>query len=683
MYFRVMKVLQFPLSKIAFGFVLGIISTYNWNISTELNRIGLVLSLVLFFIVYFVKKTTTPITLTFGVTIYFVSFFIGGITLINNTDSFQKKHYLHYNSAFKNPQAITLLIREKLKSTKTNDRYIAVVQTINGTDYNGKLILNITKDSSAAHINTGSYLKIKEILYKNREPNNPNQFDYGDYLNKKQLYAQLYTSTNEVQFGTQIKKDIWFYTEQLRATIKQNLKKNKFSIKELNIAVALIMGQKQEIASDVMQDYQYAGAIHILSVSGLHVGYLLLFLTFLLKPIPNTKKGAIVKLFIILLTLAAFAIIAGLSPSVLRSVVMFSFVAIGYQLRRTVDIYHTLLVSALLILLFQPYFLFDVGFQLSYLALFFIVWFQPIIASLYKPKTKIIKYCWTILSVSLAAQIGTLPLSIYYFHQFPGLFFITNVVVAPLLTFIMIIGIIVLFLASFGITPILLTKPLEWGIYGLNSTVHFVASFEQFLIKDIPFNSFLLITSYAAITATIIWLKKPSFNKMMIVLCFIITMQLGQLYTKGNIQKEEEWIVLNSKKSSIILERHGDKVALLTNDKLKNSDFSTSIIRSYLVANFSEIRTQQKLPNFLYYKKNKIMVIDSSGVYLERSKPDILLLTQSPKINLDRLLEKIHPKQVVADNSNYKSAQKRWKLSCRKQKIPFHAIAEKGFFKLN
>jgi competence protein ComEC len=678
-----MKVIQFPLSKIAFGFILGIISTYNWNISTESNSLGLVLSLVLFFIFYFVKKTTTKRTMTFGVTIYFVSFFLGGITLINNTDSFQKKHYLHYNSAFKSPQVITLIIREKLKSTKTNDRYIAVVQTINETQYNGKLILNITKDSSAAHINTGSYLKTKETLYRNREPNNPNQFDYSDYLNKKQLYAQLYTSATSIQFGTQTKKDIWFYTDQLRATIKQNLAKNKFSKKELNIAVALLMGQKQEIASDVMQDYQYAGAIHILSVSGLHVGYLLLFLTFLLKPIPNTKKGATIKLLITLLTLASFAVIAGLSPSVLRSVVMFSFVAVGYQLRRTVNIYHTLIVSALLILLFEPYFLFDVGFQLSYLALFFIVWFQPIIAPLFKPKSKIIAYCWTILSVSFAAQIGTLPLSIYYFHQFPGLFFITNLVVAPLLTFIMIIGIIVLFLASFAVTPTILTKSLEWGIYGLNSTVHFVASFEQFLIKDIPFNSFLLISSYATIVATIIWLKKLNFNKLMIVLCLIITMQSSQLYTKWTIQKEEEWIVLNSKKSSIVVERHGDKVAIFTNNQLKKSDFSTTLIKSYLVANYSQIGPKQKLPNLLYYKKNKIMIIDSSGIYLERSKPDILILTQSPKINLDRLLEKLHPKQVVADNSNYKNAQKRWELSCRKQKIPFHATAEKGFFKLN
>jgi competence protein ComEC len=161
-------------------------------------------------------------------------------------------------------------------------------------------------------------------------------------------------------------------------------------------------------------------------VSGLHIGLILLFVTFVLKPIPNNKKGSVLKLIITLSSLWLFGILAGLAPSVVRSVTMFSFVAIGQHLRRSVNIYHTLLVSILLILLVQPSFLFDVGFQLSYLALFFILWFQPLLSRLWKPKNKISNYFWDILSVSFAAQIGTIPLSLYYFHQFPGLFFITN-----------------------------------------------------------------------------------------------------------------------------------------------------------------------------------------------------------------------------------------------------------------
>jgi competence protein ComEC len=678
-----MKVLHFPITKITLGFIVGILCTYYWQTAILFNVLGLSTALFFLVLLYINKKNKSTTSILFGVAVYLASFFMGGITLFNNTDSFQKSNYIHHETAFSAPQEIILVVREKLKGSNTNDRYVAIIQTIDRASFSGKIILNIAKDSTKTELITGQYLKIRGTLYKNKETTNPNQFDYGAYLDKKQLYAQLYASSSEIQTSTTLKKDIWYYTDYLRVTIKRNLENNRFSQKELNIAIALLMGQKQDVSADIMQDYQYAGAIHILSVSGLHVGYLMLFLNFILKPIPNTKKGSAIKLIILLSTLTAFAIIAGLSPSVLRSVVMFSFVAIGYQLRRTVNIYHTLLVSALLILLFQPYFIFDVGFQLSYLALFFIVWFQPILVTLFKPRTKLSKYCWTILSVSIAAQLGTLPLSIYYFHQFPGLFFITNLVVAPLLTFIMILGIIVFFLASFGITPIVLVKPLEWSIQGLNSTIHFVASFEQFLIKDIPFNLILLISSYGVIIASIIWIKKPSFYALITTFCFIIIMQSNLLYTEAKIQNENEWIILNSKKNTIVLERHGSKVNVLTNDNLKKTDYSTTLIQSYLVANFNPLVIKNELSNLQYFNKSSILIVDSSGFYIENTNPDILLLTHSPKLNLDRLLLTLKPKQVVADNSNFKNLQKQWEASCKKQKIPFHATAEKGFFKIN
>jgi competence protein ComEC len=222
---------------------------------------------------------------------------------------------------------------------------------------------------------------------------------------------------------------LFYFASLIRNRIIRNLEKNHFHKTELSVVVALILGQQQDISPEIVRDYQYAGAVHVLSVSGLHVGFILLFITFLLKPIPNSRRGAFVKLITVILFLWAFGLLAGFAPSVVRSVTMFSFVAIGMYLRRSVNIYNTLAISALLILLFQPSFLMDVGFQLSYVALFFIVWLQPLLASIWIPKNKIVQFFWDIITVSFAAQIGTFPMSIYYFHQFPGLFFITNLVI--------------------------------------------------------------------------------------------------------------------------------------------------------------------------------------------------------------------------------------------------------------
>ncbi|WP_369765768.1 ComEC/Rec2 family competence protein [Flavobacterium sp. WC2429] len=673
-----MKVLQFPLARITFGFILGILVAFYAKPDINYLLGLLFLSFSLFIVSYFTHKRT----IYFGICTYLFVVCLGTITQTVHTDSYQKNNYIHNVSAFEKPQMITLIIREQLKKTNFNDRYIAIINQIGSEKNSGKIIVNLPKDSLNHTFETGSCLQIKGVLIRNKNPDNPNQFDYGNYLEQKQIYAQLYADTEAITIGSVFKKDIWYYISKLRNSIIHNLEKNNFHKKELSVAIALIMGQRQDISPQIIQEYQYAGAIHILSVSGLHVGFILLFLTFILKPIPNTKKGALLKLVIIITCLWIFALIAGLSPSIVRSVTMFSFVAIGYHLRRSVNIYHTLLVSILLILLFQPSFLFDVGFQLSYVALFFIIWFQPLLASLWLPKQKLHKYIWGALTVSFAAQIGTLPLSIYYFHQFPGLFFITNLIIMPLLSFIMVVGVLVMILAAFDYVPLLLVKPLEWSIYYLNKIITTIASFEEFVIHDIPLNFYFLLSSYLLIIASIIWFKKPNFNKLILVLISIIAFQVSYIKTKWDVQNQNEWIVFNQKRSTMFVERNGKNVILYSNES-KTISKKNSVLKSYLVGNFSNLKNKKTFKNTAYFNGNKILILDSLGLYPKDIRPDIVILIQSPKINIDRMLAILKPKIIVADGSNYKKIQNNWKESCLKQKIPFHATAEKGFFKLN
>ena len=678
-----MKVLQFPLARITFGFVLGIIAAFYLKPTASIAFILLLISFIAFGITYFLSRKNAIPPLFFGLVTCFLSFFIGTTTQITHNDFFQKSNYIHYSSIFEKPHLLSVTLREKLKSSNSNDRYIAIVNHIDQLESTGRVILNVRKDSLRHVFEIGNILQIKTTLQKNSPPNNPDQFDYSKYLENKQIFAQLYADTDEIRINTEMEKNIWYYTSKLRSKIIRNLEKSDFHKTELNVAIALILGQQQDISPEIIRDYQYAGAVHILSVSGLHIGFILLFVTFILKPLPNTKRGSLFKLIIILSSLFLFGIIAGLAPSVVRSVTMFSFVAIGNHLRRSVNIYHTLLVSILIILLLEPSFLFDVGFQLSYIALFFIIWLQPLLASIWLPKNKITKYIWDILTVSFAAQIGTLPLSIYYFHQFPGLFFVTNLVIIPLLSIIMVLGVVVMVLAAFGYVPFVFSKPLEWSIYYLNKIINSIASLEQFIIHNISFNYSLLITSYLLIIAAVIWFKKPSFNKLIFLLITIVILQTSFLQNRYNIQNQQEWVVFNLKKSTLISERNGNDVSMYANDSILKISRKNSILNSYLVGNFGVLKTKKRLQNIAFFKGNKIMIIDSFGFYPKNIKPDILLLTQSPKINLERLFQTVSPKIVVADASNYKTIQKLWKATCAKQKIPFHATGEKGFYKLN
>lgn len=677
-----MKVVQFPLIKITFCFLLGILFAQMVKSTFLLTLISLLFFSFTTLIMNFLSNKKAIYKLLFGVFCLITFFFIGSLTLVLNDDTLNSNHYLKDLKSVENEYSAEIIIKEKLKNTINNDRYVAKIMELNDKKSYGKIILNIRKDSLMPTFEMGSHLKVTGSFYKNRKPNNPDQFDYGKYLENQQIYAQVYADASSIKIGSHVDKTISFYASKLRNRIIQNLEENNFSKSELSVVVALILGQQQDISQEVIRDYQYAGAIHVLSVSGLHVGCILLFITFLLKPIPNNRKGSIIKLIIVISSLWMFGILAGLAPSVVRSVTMFSFVAIGMFLRRSVNIYHTIVVSAFLILLFQPSYLFDIGFQLSYIALFFIVWLQPLLASIWKPKYKLVNYIWEIITVSFAAQIGTLPLSIYYFHQFPGLFFITNIVILPMLSLILGVGVIVMILAAVNVVWFPMMKLLEYSIWFLNKIIAWVASFEDFIFKDIPLNSYMLWSSYLLIFSLIIWSKKPTFKKLTVSLSALILVQIISIQAKYSSQSKEEFIVFNKKKSTIITERKGDKVTLYSNDSILKTTGDNLILKSYLVANYCKIEKKKSLSNLYYFKDKKILLMDSSAVYLANEKPDILVIINSPKVNLERIFKQWKPKQVVVDAANFKSYIKVWKATCSKEKIPFHDTTEKGFYKL-
>ncbi|HMI06671.1 MAG TPA: ComEC/Rec2 family competence protein [Flavobacterium sp.] len=673
-----MKVLQFPLAKITIWFVAGILFAFYANPAASfVFPLLAIFALFLTVSFYFSKKNLLQ-KMHFGLLAYGVSFLIGASTLIVHSGDFQQSNYIHHADNPEKQHQLEVVLRERLKSSAYNQRYFANVKRIDQKPCTGKILVNLHKDEFGGMFPIGTNLQLTAIILKHKKPNNPDQFDYGNYLKNKSVLAQVFVGATDVKVGKILDKDIFYYSDLLRCKILQNLEKGQFRQTELNVAAALILGQQQDMNPEILQDYQFAGAIHILSVSGLHIGFILMFLTFLLNFLHKNKWTSYIKLFTIILGLWGFAVLAGLSPSVIRSVTMFSFVAVGMHLKRKTNIFHTLLVSILLILLFEPSFLFDVGFQLSYIALFFILWLQPMLAKIWQPRNKIINYFWQILTVSFAAQIGTLPLSIYYFHQFPGLFFVTNLIIIPFLSIIMALGVVVMVLATFGLTPVLLVKTLELSIFALNKIIAGVASFDQFIIQDISFNQYMMLTLYLLIVASVIWLKKPNFRKMAFAFVSLIVFQLACFGTISANRQQKEWVVFDVKKSTLIAEKSGFKITIFSNENIEKN----KMLKTYAVANFSKITKQQPVQNVAFFNGKKILIIDSSGVYSTKINPDILLIRQSPKMNLERLLQDYRPKIIIADGSNYKSYVKLWQQTCEKQNLPFHATAEMGYFRI-
>nr|WP_255572943.1 ComEC/Rec2 family competence protein [Hanstruepera marina] len=443
---------------------------------------------------------------------------------------------------------------------------------------------------------------------------------------------------------------------------------------------ALFLGQRQDISNELRQQYVDAGAIHILAISGLHVGIILIILNNLFRFFRRFKKGYIFKTIIILILLWAFAIIAGLSPSVLRAVTMFSAVAIAMNLKRPYNIYNTLAISAFVLLLFNPMLLFEIGFQLSYLAVIGIVSIQPLLFNAIKTKYWFINKVLILLTVSIAAQIGVLPLSLFYFHQFPGLFFISNVVIIPFLGFILSCGFIVIVLALFNVPYNFLVLLFETLIRWMNQFFNWVSLQDTFIFKNISFTLIMTISCYLLIVCITRLSVAFNYKKLIYALISIVVFQSVCLYTNYSNKTSSELVIFHKSRHSVIGKKQGD-VLLLSHDLDSVKRRSDFIIQNYTVGNFIDSTKEDNMSTLYKLNRKTLLVVDSIGVYRNLSfQPDYVLLRQSPKVNLNRLLDSLKIKTVVADGSNYISYVKRWQQTCLKQNIPFHYTGKKGAF---
>ena len=230
------------------------------------------------------------------------------------------------------------------------------------------------------------------------------------------------------------------------------------------------------------------------------------------KPLERLKRGRILKMIVIICLLWCYAIIAGASASIIRAATMFSIVAFGMHLKRPSNIYNTLAISVFFILLFKPLFLFDVGFQLSYLAVIAIVSIQPIIYKIWKPRFWLVDKLWQITTVTIAAQFGVLPISLFYFHQFPGLFFISSFVIIPFLGFILGMGFLIIILGILFFIPQPLAEFYEFLIRSMNNFVAFISNQEIFIFQNISFSIITMILFYLLLIGSVNWLKNKSIH---------------------------------------------------------------------------------------------------------------------------------------------------------------------------
>lgn len=682
-----MRFLGYPIYKILFALLVGIVLQRYLTMPLGI-ALYVAVGSFLFLVLCFFKLFTYPVQkviFLIATIVFFVAF--GFVNTALRAPSYKANHYVH--TTYEQGTFLELVLSQELPPNGFSNRFYAHVTQLDDKKVSGKVLFQLPIADSL-HVAPGNTLHLATAIEPVAIERNPSDFNYQEYLAGIDVYGRVYGSKALIlQVINHTNGTSGF--QQFKSILQKRLKESSLQEQPRAFVEALLLGKRENIDPEVNNSFRDAGVIHILALSGLHVGVLLLILSFLTSWLHRFKYGRFIQSVLLVTLLWLFGILTGLSPSIMRAVTMFSFVAVAMNINRSTSVLHSLALSAFVLLVANPKLLFQVGFQLSYVAVIAIVTIQPILASMWRPRSWFPKYMWNVLTVTLAAQIGVAPISLFYFHQFPGLFLLGNLILLPVMPIIL--GACLLF-----IVLVLTQAPSDWLAVVLNNTFRFyidavawISEARGFIITDVYLTKTELFLIYGFLISIVLFfnkvVRKSRLERAALIrpnygLHAALTFLCAYFVVIGlqDDGKEKKFVVLHQSVGTAVAVIENKQAVLFTDlhimddagmQKSKERLLSSTIFHKKKV-NHTEIK------NLLQWKEHTLLVVGNDGLYVTDVESPTVLLSHSPQIHLDRLLDDLQPKHVIADGSNFKQSIAQWKKTCERRNIPFTSTYEKG-----
>lgn len=688
---------KLPFIRIIFPFIAGIFFETERFSNHVFYIIPIVLLSLFFGVFYFLHriKKHHKLRFTAGIAVYSAFFLLGGYF----TNLYSEKESILTDKEI-TAKAIIISLPEEKENTY---KFIAEIN-IAYTDslffkQKEKILIYALKDCASAALEYGDEIIFSGTLQSITNSGNPKEFDYKSFLYKKGIRNRFYLQAGKYKVSNKNKGNmIVAFAEKTRAQLSSIYRKNGIEGDEFAVLAALTLGDKSELDNEIKNAYSASGAMHILAVSGLHVGIIYVIINYLLSFLDKLKYrnfavGKYSKAIILILFLWFFAFLTGLSPSVRRAAIMFSFLIVGKALDRPLSIYNSLASSAFVLLLINPFLVFEVGFQMSYLAVLSIVIFQPHIDSFFNPKNKIIQAIWSLTAVSIAAQIGTAPISLYYFHIFPNYFMLTNIIVIPLATGI-VYGAAILFAVSF-ISPVAAVAAflLKKIVFLLNFTVKTVESFPFSYTQNITFNIIDLVLFVIIIISLYFFMVQKNSRALHFVFVSFIAFLISGFVLKYYNYSTKQVYIYNVNKESAYRFTYKNTNILYTYDSCEISSNVKYAVQNHLVATAGTKFNLRNIENgasqsgqFLKFGDKKFLIINSKDQVKfkgnKKIKLDYIILSKNIYVYINDILELYEPGQIIFDSSNKLMRIERWREECEEAGIQYFSVPEQGAFLL-
>jgi competence protein ComEC len=637
-----------------------------------------------------------------GVPVFVAMIIFGFAWSSLQTPESRDTHFTHFVSG---ESALLVQVDEmpvpKTRSIKTIVQVKAVQQRGRWLAVSGKLLCYLGNSSKLTPA-YGQTLLVHGNLQPVNGPMNPDEFDYRKYLAIHGITHQLYADslswavTSISSTGNLLKSKAIAWRTYLLGV----LQRAGLSGTDYGVVAALVLGDDDHIDPGLMHAYAASGTLHVLSVSGLHVAIVYLIFNAMLGFLLRFKNGLYIKAVLLITVLWMYALLTGMSPSVLRSAAMLSFVVGGSCMRQRPHILNTLAASAIVLLLVDPYLLFDVGFQLSYTAVAGIVLIEPFIREKYEPGNWLMRQVWGLTSVSLAAQLATFPLGFYYFQQFPVYFLLANLVVIPLSTVVMYAGMLLLVFAAVPYVSDFIVAILKGTLFLLNGSVRLTETLPGAVIHTTRIGLLQLFLLYTFAGGLFLFWIRKHLRWLQLAGVSGIALLLLLLVQQQRESAQRELLVYSLKQASGIGFISGTNAVLLGDSTFYNQENLAEFhiephlqncgvtgSEQYALVSDSVLRTPlvHRIRNWLQFG-NKTLVLAQSELFLPDSVAspaiDLLLVNKSCRLKPEQVLRYYRPQCVVLDGTVSRKRSAWWTDVCIREKIPVHDVKTKGAYVL-
>ncbi|MFH1120726.1 MAG: ComEC/Rec2 family competence protein [Bacteroidota bacterium] len=695
---------RFPFVRLLFPFLAGILC-YGWfpacpGADFWLPAIILCLLSALLLISYKIKSYGTR--WLFGVVLNGFLLCLGyTISSLDNQQS-QARHFSNFATETGNVYVAELI--EPPAERENSYKFTVEVKLLwsGGKLFpvKGKVLAYAQKDSLVAGLGYGSEIIFSASPEPVRKPANPGEFDYARYLAVKNVFHQVYFGKgNLVSTGKTGGNRLKMFALTARNRLLETMKQNGISGHEYPVAAALLIGYDDLLDASQRQAYSGAGVVHILCVSGLHVGIVFLIADYLFFFLRKRKKAVWLRPVLIILVIWLYAVITGLAPSVLRASLMFSLITIGKSLNRQAHTYNTLAASAFILLVISPGMIYDLGFQLSYGAVAGIVTFQPHIRNFFNTTNKVYGYLWSMINVSIAAQLLVTPISIYYFHQFPNYFLIANLIAIPLSGILIYTGVIFIFLSFIPFLGKIAAAIMVVQIKLLNSTVVFIEGLPGAVSQNLYLSTFATLVLYCLLFFCFMWYLQKDRRWLYPVLmaCLLLAAEHTAIAIK---RPNQQMMVVHS------LNRHTAigftsgihqhlicDSAIISKPSILDYSLKSSRIRSGIrKISYNHLTAYCHdggcLPGLKLFGNGFFQFFGKKGLVISPSvnlpegrrqlKVDYVILTSNTRFKLEKLSSHFPGAHFIADASNPLRRCNSWAQEAARQGLHFYSVRESG-----